>query len=241
MTFLKVPSLRTALLAAAFLAPMARAEAQLPSVKEVYDKYATAVGGREAWTKVAGRTEKGTTDITFAGLSGFYERHSALPNKLRMIIDLGVVKLDQGFDGEKGWADQGQGLQRMPAEEEKRLQETSATDGAAFLDPARYAKSSVDAKEQYDGIDAYKVSVTTKGGTESVEYFDVNTGLRLGTISKTAAGEQRVIYRDYKEFEGKKVPTKVVQVMPQGDVVITIQMVTFGVPDAAFFKSPLDK
>lgn len=241
MTLFTVPSLRTTVLALALLSPLARAEAQLPSVKEVYDKFATAVGGREAWAKVVGRTEKGTTDITFAGMSGFYERHSLLPNKLRMIIDLGVVKLDNGFDGEKGWVDEGQGVHRMPADEEKRQLEATATDGASFLDPSRYAKATVDGRETFDGVDAYRVSLTTKGGTETVEYFDVNTGLRVGSISKTARGEGRIIYRDYKEFEGKKVPTKVVQVSQQGDVVINIQLVTFGSPDPAFFKSPLDK
>ena len=234
-TFLNV------LLAAALFAPMATASAQTPTVKDVYDKFATAVGGREAWAKVVGRTEKGTTDVTFAGLSGFYERHSALPNKIRMIIDLGMLKIDQGFDGEKGWMDQGQGVQRMPEAEEKRAAEAAANDGAAFLDPTRFAKATVEGKEQFDGVDSYKVVTTSKGGTETVEYFDVNTGLRVGSVSKGANGEARVIYRDYKEFEGKKVPTKIVQVQPQGDVVITIQLVTFGAPDPAVFKSPLDK
>ncbi|WP_291160382.1 hypothetical protein [Gemmatimonas sp. UBA7669] len=229
------------LLAVALLVPATRASAQTPTVKDVYDRFATAVGGRDAWVKVTGRTEKGTTDVTFAGLSGFYERHSALPNKIRMIIDLGMVKIDQGFDGEKGWIDQGQGVQRMPEAEEKRAAEAAANDGAAFLDHTRFAKASVDGKEQYDGVESYKVSTTSKGGTETVEYFDVSTGFRVGSVTKGTNGEARVIYRDYKEFEGKKVPTKIVQVQPQGDVVITIQLVTFGAPDPAVFKSPLDK
>ena len=88
-------------------------EAQLPTVQQVYDKFATAVGGRAAWKPVTGRSEKGTADITFAGISGTYEQHTALPNKMRMTIDLGMLKIDQGFDGEKGWADQGQGSSRF--------------------------------------------------------------------------------------------------------------------------------
>jgi hypothetical protein len=96
---------------------------------------------------VTGRTDKGTANVAFAGISGAYERHTALPNKMRMIIDLGVVKIDQGFDGEKGWVDQGQGMQPMPAEQAKEMAEPSA-DGAAFLDPSRYAKSAVVGKDQ---------------------------------------------------------------------------------------------
>lgn len=226
-----------AVVAAVLVMGAVRAEAQLPTVQQVYDKFATAVGGREAWAKVSGRTELGTADITFAGMSGSYARYSSLPNKMRMIIDIGVVKIDQGFDGEKGWADQGQGPNRMPPEQEKQMAEPN-NDGAGFLDPARFAKATVVGKETVDGVEAVKLSVTTKSGQESTEYFDATTGLRIMTMATTPMGAQKVMYKDYKEFEGKKVATKIVQATPQGDVVLNIQTVTFATPDAALFKAP---
>lgn len=222
---------------AVLMAVAARLEAQVPTVQQVYDKYAAAVGGRDAWAKVSGRSEKGTTDVSFAGLTGSFERHVALPNRLRMIIDLGVMQIDQGFDGEKGWMNQGQGLRRMPAEEERRVADGDNT-GDAFLDPTRFAKASVEGKETFDGVEAWKVAVTTKGGQENVEYFDVATGLRVGTVGRTSMGEQKIIYRDYKDFEGKMIATKVVQSTGNGDVVFTIQIVDFNVPDASLFKAP---
>ncbi|AMW05156.1 hypothetical protein [Gemmatimonas phototrophica] len=225
--------------AAVVMLAAVQAEAQLPTVQQVYDKYASAIGGRTAWKPVVGRSEKGTADITFAGISGAYERHSALPNKMRMIIDLGMLKIDQGFDGEKGWADQGQGPQRLPAEQEKNMAEASA-DGASFLDPSRFVKAEVVAKEAFNGSESYKVAVTTKSGQEAFEFFDATTGLRIGAIAKTPMGEQKTAFLDYKAFEGKLIATKVVQTTPQGDVVLNIQIVTFGTPDATYFKSPLD-
>jgi hypothetical protein len=232
-------AIAAAMLGSAMAGSATRAEAQLPTVQQIYDKYATAVGGRDAWSKVAGRTEKGTADITFAGLSGSYLRYIGAPNRMRMTIDLGVVQIDQGYDGEKGWAQQGQGAQRMPADQEKNLSENLQT-GAAFLDPSRFTKAEVQGKEAFDGVDAYKVAVTTKAGIEQVEFFDVATGLRIGTVATTPMGPQRVIYRDYKDFEGKKLSTKVVQNTPQGDVIINITAVTFGSPDPAVFKAPAD-
>lgn len=214
-----------------------RAEAQTPTVQQVYDKFATAVGGREAWKSVTGRSDKGTAEVTFAGISGSYERHTALPNKMRMIIDLGVVKIDQGFDGEKGWVDQGQGMQPMPAEQAKDLAEPSA-DGAAFLDPSRYSKATVVGKETFEGAEAWKLTVVSKSGREVTEYFDVTTGLRLGTVTTSPMGQQMALYKDYKEFEKKMVATKVIQRSAQGDVILTSQIVTFGTPDAAYFKQP---
>ncbi len=214
-----------------------RAEAQQPTVQQVYDKFAEAVGGRAAWKSVAGRSDKGTANVTFAGISGSYERHTSLPNKMRMIIDLGVVRIDQGFDGEKGWIDQGQGMQPMPPEQVKDLAEPS-TDGAAFLDPSRYAKATVVGKEAFEGAEAWKLEATTKSGRTITEYFDVNTGLRVGMVTNTPMGPQTTIYKDYKEFEGKKVATTLIQRNGQGDVILTSQIVTFGTPDAAYFKQP---
>jgi hypothetical protein len=66
----------------------------------------------------------------------------------------------------------------------------------------------------------------------------VNTGLRLATVNMTPMGPQTAIYKDYKEFEGKKVATTLIQRSGQGDVILTSQIVTFGVPDAAYFKQP---
>ena len=216
----------------------ARAEAQLPTVQQVFDKFATAVGGRDAWAKVQGRSDKGTADITFAGISGTYERHSGAPNKMRMIIDLGMAKVDQGFDGTVGWAAQPTGQpQRMPADQEKSLSESMQV-GAAFLDVSRFAKASVDAKETFDGVECYKVSITSKLGEERTEYFEVATGLRRGAVTKTPMGEQKSMFRDYKAFDGKQIATKVVQVTPQGDVILTTAEVSFTPPDPSLFKAP---
>lgn len=229
--------IRTAVTVGLLLAPTL-ASAQLPTVAQVYDRYAEAVGGRDTWRGVQGRTETGTADITFAGLSGSYTRHSALPNKTRLLIDLGVVTIDNGFDGERGWMVQGGPPQRMSPEEEKELAETQK-DGAHFLDPSRYAKAEVVGRETFAGVDAYKVAVTSSTGQQLAEYFDAATGVRLGTVRQVSGTEVRSVFSDYKAFEGRKVPTRIIQNNGQGDVVITINSVTFGVPDEAVFKSPL--
>ncbi len=212
-------------------------QAQVPTVKELYDRFAAAVGGRDAWDGITGRTEKGTADFTFAGLSGSYVRYLGAPNLTRMLIDLGMVRLDNGFDGEKGWIHQGEVLQRMPADQEKAAAE-NAQSGATFLDPDRYSRAEVQGKETFDGSEAWKVAVTTRAGLDQVEYFDAVSGLRIGTVVKSTTGEQRVTYRDYKDFDGRKLSTRVIQSTPQGDVIINITAVTFGMPDAELFKAP---
>jgi len=46
------------------------------------------------------------------------------------------------------------------------------------------------------------------------------------------------MFRDYKAFEGKQVATKVVQVTPQGEVILTTNEVSFTLPDPSLFKAP---
>jgi hypothetical protein len=216
-----------------------RVDAQLPTVQAVYDKYAQAVGGRAAWEKVEAQSEKGTVDITFAGLTGSYERHSAV-QRMRMIMDLGMGKVDQGFDGTVGWAMQPMGgAQKMPPDQLASAKE-NALMGAHFLDPARFEKAAVEGKEVFDGVECYKVSLTSKSGQARADYFEVATGLRRGTVASTAGGSQTQVMGEYREFEGRKVPTRMTIGTPQGDIVITITSVSFAKQDPTVFEAPAE-
>lgn len=214
-----------------------RAQDALPTVAQVYDKYAAAVGGRDAWSKVEGRSEKGTVEL--GPMSGEYQRYMSSPNLMRMVMDFGVVQIDQGFDGAKGWVSQNGVAQRMPADAENTLRENKSGN-ATFLDPSRYTKAEVKGKEKFEGADVYRLVVTSKDGKEHSEFFDVGTGLQAGVESPSPQGNVLIVYKEYKEFEGKKIATKVVQKLPQGELVISISSVTFGAPDKSQFKAPAD-
>jgi hypothetical protein len=196
------------------------------------------MGGRAAWAKVTDRAELGTADITFANLSGSYERYYAAPNKFRLIIDLGVAKIEQGSDGKVAWGIQpGAGAAKLSADDAAYVVEASAT-GDAFLDPTRFAKAAVTAKEVYDGVECYKVELTMRSGRARVDYFEVGTGLRRAQVLMTQAGEQRNLFHEYKAFDGKMAPTKVVQTNAQGDVIISIKTVSFATNDPKLFALP---
>ena len=234
-----MPGVRRAAMAAVLVfTANIRAEAQLPSVQQVYDKYALAVGGRDAWAKVSHRAEKGTADITFAGLTGTYERYSSAPSKMRMIIDLGMGKVEQGSDGAVVWNAQPDGsVARMTPTDEAYAIEANAV-GAAFLDPSRFATATVVGQEDFDGVPCYKVTITTKAGRERIDFFEVASGLRRGQIVPTPAGEQKSVFKEYKAFDGKMVVTKQVLTNPQGDIVITVAAVTFAPNDPKLFELP---
>ena len=227
-----------ALAVAMFGAPVVSVDAQLPSVQEVYDRYATAVGGRDLWSKVAYRSEKGMATIAFANLTASYERYYAAPHKMRLIIDIGMGRIQQGNDGTIAWNGQPDGsVARMPAPEGAYAIE-AATVGAAFLDPSLFTKSAVVAQEDFDGVPCYKLAVTTRAGRERIDFFEVVTGLRRGQVVQTPGGEQKTVFRDFKAFEGKLVSTTQVLTNPQGDIIITIASVSFAPNDPKLFELP---
>jgi len=228
---------RTVVVAGLLAIATATAEAQLPTVQQVFDKFATAVGGRDAWASATSRTEKGTVDLAFAGVSGSYIRYSGPPNKFRMLMDLGVATIDQGSDGTIVWVVQPGAGGKMPPEETAYVLESSPT-GSAFLDPTRFAKATVLAEETFDGVPCYKVSIVAKMGRERFDYFDVATGLRRGQFTQTPNGSQTIFARNYKSFDGKLVATSIVQQTAQGDVIIMLTSVEFGPVDPSKFVAP---
>ena len=224
----------------AFAASSARAQtpAKLPSVEQVFDAYAKAVGGRDQWARVSDRAEVGKADIVFANVTGTYARYYSAPNRMRLIIDLGAGKVEQGTDGTVVWSGQPDGSKtRMADPDATYMIEANAT-GAAFLDPSRFAKAEVVLKEDFDGVPCYKVAITTKAGRERIDYFEVDTGLRRGQVILTLVGLQRTVWKDYKMFEKKLLPTTQILTNPQGDIIITIASVTFTPNDPALFVVP---
>lgn len=215
-------------------------QAQLPTTAQVYDAYAKAIGGRDAWSKVHDRTDTGSVNVTFAGLTGSYARYNSAPNKFRLIIGLVVGNIDQGSDGTTVWMSQ-PGQPPVPASEgdAKYLLESAVT-GDAFLDPTRFASATVAAKESFDGVECYKVAIRTHSGKNRTDFFEVETGLRRGQVVESDNGPQTSMFRDYKEFDGKKTATTIVQANGQGDVIITVTNVTFTPIAPSMYTVPPD-
>jgi hypothetical protein len=69
-------------------------------------------------------------------------------------------------------------------------------------------------------------------------FYDQVTGLKIGEVIQQDGAEQKVLYDDYKAFGALKVPTKVTQGTPNGDIVLNITTVKFDPLDAAVFALP---
>jgi hypothetical protein len=230
-------AIRHAVLLAALVVPSVIL-AQKPTAQALFDKHAVAVGGIAAFKAAPSRTEIGTADITFAGISAGYERKTA-PGRMLMIIDVaGYGQVVQGFDGTVAWGvDPQQGARKEPAATSADAA-TSMTPTSGLWEVGSYTSAEVLEAAQFAGKKAWPVKIVSKTGRSRTVYYDDATGLKLGEVIQADGGELKVTYDDYKPFGALKLPTKVTQGTPNGDIVFNTTAVKFDPIEASVFALP---
>src|SRR5690242_10881620 len=74
--------------------------AQLPSAREIVDRYVEAIGGTVAFKAVSSMKALGTFKITGQAMSGSLEMMAARPSKLLTRITIaGIGPVEEGYDG----------------------------------------------------------------------------------------------------------------------------------------------
>jgi len=118
---------------------------------------------------------------------------------------------------------------------------------ADLFDPANiktvYNKMDYRFLDVIDGRQVYLVTASTASGARERLYFDVQTGLLVRRIasSQTVLGNfnYEVDYKDYKLFNGVKIPTTIEYAVPGVRWTRKIVQVRNNVPvDAASFNAP---
>ncbi|HXV74945.1 MAG TPA: hypothetical protein VD788_01395, partial [Candidatus Polarisedimenticolaceae bacterium] len=159
------------------------------------------------------------------------------------IEGLGTIR--EGFDGEVGWS-----TDPMSGPQLKRGQHLLQTKEQALytsvLFPAdQYKMREVVERVEFDGRPAWKIRFVSTNDNESFGYFDVDSGLQLGAelTQRTPMGDipVRTSFRDYREFDGVMIPTRIEQDLgPAGTQIIEVAKVTSGGVDASRFALPAE-
>ncbi len=89
---------------------------------EVLEKAILALGGRATLESFHSRVASGKVEV--AGLMGTYEISAKSPDKVRLALDLGVVKQIRGFDGINGWVQQA-GIVKQEGADLERLKRSA--------------------------------------------------------------------------------------------------------------------
>jgi hypothetical protein len=105
-------------------------------------------------------------------------------------------------------------------------------------EPGSYTSAEVLDATDFAGKKAWPVKIVGKTGRTRTVYYDQATGLKIGEVIQAETGEQKIMYDDYKPFGALKVPTKVTQGTPNGDIVLNITALKFDPLDASVFALP---
>lgn len=218
--------------------------AKLPSVKQILDKYVTAIGGRAANRRVKTRMVKGTVELAPMGVKGTVEGFSAAPDKSYTRMNLqGIGEIIEGYDGTTSWSvNPVQGSREKTGEELLQARILYAFNREANLDKV-YTKMEVKAAEKLGERDVYVVVATPAGLAPETFYFDRQSGhlLRADGVAVSPEGKMpyQNFYEDIRSVDGVKMPFKTRSVTSQFEIITIYTEVKHNVPvDQAKFAKP---
>jgi hypothetical protein len=212
-----------------------------PTVDQIVDKYLTALGGAAKLATVktryikANRVEPGGEVVEPETIWFDNNKYS-----LSTVYSQGTVA--EGFNGTDVWkVSAGKPVPLRPDEIEQIKRE------ADLFDPANiktiYNKMDFRFVDLIDGHQVYLVLASTASGVRERLYFDVQTGLLVRRVasSQTVLGNfnYQVDYKDYKLFNGVKIPTTIEYAVPNIRWTRKVIQVKNNVPvDAGAFSAP---
>jgi hypothetical protein len=222
--------------------PLAAAQTA-PSAREVVDRFIKAIGGREAYKKISSLRSTGTFELPAQGIRGSFEMVQARPGKALVKTDIpGIGQIEIGFDGKHGWQiDPLAGPTLLTGRKLTELADDSWFD-APLYEPDFVKSMTVAERTTFDGRPAHKLQVVFASGGEEAQFFDVETGLRLGSEARreTPLGivPTTSVWREYKLFGAIQQPTVIVQ-RPLGiEQIIRLAAIEYDAVPAAAFDMP---
>jgi hypothetical protein len=234
-----------ALLLAVPLAPRlpAQASTPVPDARALVARHDSLVGGRALLETRSTLRMLGTFHIAAAGIDAPLEILKVRPDRFLSRTTLGPLgDLLTGYDGTVAWVVQpGQAPLVLRGEQAEGIARQADFFGDLH-DLSRFASVETIAEVGFEGRRAWKVRYVRPDSSEVHEYFDVATGLSAGgsVRSRTALGvvELVTVVSEYREFQGIKTATRVVQRNPQFEVVLSIVLVEYDSIDPAAVEPP---
>lgn len=236
--------LRSSLAAAALAALVGTAGAQaLPSPKALMDRHNAAIGGRAAIDKHQSIHLSATMNIeAMGGMLAAMELYRARPNKFLQKISLPQFgDVVQGYDGKTVWSTNPMaGAQVLEGDAATALK-NQADFYSNLQDSTNYSKAETVELTDFEGKKCYKVHLV-RDGRDGTEYFDAETGLIAGISGATPTAQGPIdvttIIAEYGDYDGVKLPKKIVQRGGPGGATIIFTAVEFDKVDPATFDLP---
>ena len=210
-----------------------QAVARLPGAVEILSRYTRAVGGERAIRQYRSRRAVGRFELRAQGISGPIEILAAAPDRTLIRITLeGLGELLRGYDGSIGWSvDPAVGPRVLSGRELEEAQ-YAADFYSDIYRPADYASMTVVGRSPFEGRDCFAVKLVRHSGFESLEYFDAQSGLRIGarmtsTSMMGSVPDVVTVFGEYRAFGGILTPVSATQRAMGVESLLTLERIEY--------------
>lgn len=184
-------------------------EPSLPSVKEILDRYVSALGGADALSKVTTRISKGNR-IGADGVLVPEDVYQKAPDKLLTVTTYPNAIFSNGYNGETAWGHSSRdGATPIPSQLVEQIKRESVFHKELKTNEL-YSNLTVTGKVSIENGEAYVIHATPVSGTPEKLFFDTRSGLlvRRYTEADTLLGKLplQTDLKDYREIDGVKQP-----------------------------------
>lgn len=212
--------------------PEKKAMAKGVTVKSIGEKYIQAIGGDAAVSKIKSITLDATAKVQGMEMNMIIINATGGKNSIDMKM-MGNSMQKIVFDGKDGYIEARGQRQPMPEEvKAKMAKENRVFPELSFGENKDYILVGV---ETMNGEDAYCV----KNGSKSL-YYSLKSGLKIAEVETQKMGEKEmkvpVIYSDYKEVDGVKLPFRITQNMMGQEIVFNVNTYEMNKATDADFK-----
>ncbi len=187
-------------------------QAALTDPYEILNRSYEASGGLENIKAQKTSYIEGKIDIVGAGITGTFMRWSQEPLKNRQVVDLKVMKIVSGDNGELAWSVDSNGKIQF-AKDSVTLKERQVQ--KLMSDYDHLNRNSKNFKLAFNGIDTaagaacYVVAITNSINTDTtITYYDTTSFLAAKSISIKPGGQTVSWFSDYREVNGIKTSFK---------------------------------
>ena len=203
---------------AAGSAAAARVQQDLPSADVILDKYLAAIGGSQALSRVKTQARMGVLKEDAESVQ--VETVAKAPGKWLLILHTGGPSPDrEGYNGAAGWSESADVIKNMNPQEQPELETFLDFQLPLKLEGMRGIMT-VKGKEKLGQQEVYVVEAAPAQGGRRTLAFDAQTGL--------LALADSVLFEDYREVDGLKLPFRVK--LHGGQIAVNFTQITHDAP-----------
>jgi hypothetical protein len=222
----------------------AKTEAPLPTVEEILERYALALGGKAALGRLTTRYVKGSR-VGADGVLVPEEIYQKAPDVLAVTTTYPQAVFHSGFDGTRAWARDNRGSDQLNHQFAEALKRESEFYNGLRLRELYPSIRSVTRATVRDR-ETYVVEAPPAAGVREKWFFDAQTGLlvrrylELGTV--LGPTPIQVDYDDYREVDGVMLPFSIRWSNPRYSWGRKIEQVRHNLPvEEERFKPPSNR